>query len=67
MLDKNLDVAFDVFSTDGYYLYKIKLPFRPVFIKNDAISEIRQDEEGETTIVRYKVKNWNQMKKGLNP
>lgn len=66
VIDKGPDFDFDVFSSDGYYLYKMRLPFRPVVIKNGAVYEIRRDEEGETAIVRHRVKNWDQIKKGLN-
>jgi len=61
---------FDIFSKDGYYLYKAKIPvrypFNPPVIKNgyDHTREIDQ-ETGYTKIKRYKIKNWEQMKTGI--
>lgn len=34
----------------------------PEVIKGGSVYEIRRDEEGETKIVRHKVKNWGKMK-----
>ncbi len=61
---------FDIFSKDGYYLYKAKIPVRypfiPPVIKNgyDYTTEIDQ-ETGYAKIKRYKIKNWDQIREGL--
>ena len=62
VLDDSPAIMLDVFSADGYYLYRTRLPFRPVVIKNGLIFEIRRDEEGETTVIKHRVKNWELMK-----
>jgi hypothetical protein len=50
----------DVFSYDGFYLYKMTLPFMPQVVKDGFLYQVRQDEEaGDTRIVRYKIKNWD--------
>jgi hypothetical protein len=49
----------DVFSKDGYYLYRMTWPFVPQIIKGGFLYEVRQDEEaGLTKIIRYRIKNW---------
>jgi hypothetical protein len=62
VLDTSKTQEFDIFSKEGIFLYKIKLPFMPEVIKRGSVYEIRRDEEGETKIVRHKVKNWGEMK-----
>ncbi len=65
ILDKSPAIWFDVFSVDGFYLYRMKLDFRPVVIRNGAIYEIRTNEEtGDIKIIRHKVNNWGQFKTG---
>ena len=49
----------DVFSKDGYYLYRMTWPFVPQVIKGGFLYEVRQDEEaGLTRIIRHRIKNW---------
>jgi len=49
----------DVFSKDGYYLYRMTWPFVPQVIKGGFLYEVRQDEEaGLTKIIRHRTKNW---------
>lgn len=56
----------DVFSKSGVYLYKARLPFIPEIIKAGFMYEIRKNEEtGDITIVRHKIKNWDQIKKEI--
>lgn len=53
----------DVFSKDGYYLYRMTWPFLPQVIKNGFLYEVRQDEEaGLTKIIRHRIKNWGDFK-----
>jgi sugar lactone lactonase YvrE len=63
VLDESPEFAFDVFSKDGYYIYKMKLPFKPALIKVGFVYEIREDKEsGDFKIIRYKIRNWEQIK-----
>jgi len=60
------EAEFDIFSQEGYYLYKIKLPFTPEVIKNGYFYDHYSSEEtGEVKIKRYKVKNWKQIIEGI--
>jgi len=66
VLDKDPESAFDVFSTDGFYLYKMKFHFKPVVIKAGFAYEIRENKEtGDFKIVRHIIKNWEQIKDGI--
>jgi hypothetical protein len=50
----------DVFSKDGYYLYRMTWPFVPQVIKGGFLYEVRQDEEaGLTKVIRHRIKNWD--------
>lgn len=49
----------DVFSKDGYYLYRMTWPFVPQVIKGGCLYEVRQDEDaGLTRIIRHRIRNW---------
>ncbi len=66
VIDESEEVEFDIFSREGYYLYKAKLPFTPEVIKNGYFYDLYSSEEtGEVRIKRYKVKNWRQIAEGL--
>jgi 6-bladed beta-propeller len=53
----------DVFSKDGYYLYRMTWPFVPQVINGGFLYEVRQDEEaGLTKIIRHRIKNWGDFK-----
>jgi hypothetical protein len=57
----------NIFSKDGYYLYKTFLPFSPDIVKNGVLYDrFTSEETGEVKIKRYKVKNWDQIKRGIN-
>lgn len=58
--------SMDVFNLHGYYLYKYFLPVQPKVIKNGFAYLIdSSDETGNTQIKRYKINNWDKMKKGI--
>ena len=61
------DTYFDFFNMEGYYLYKIKIhEISPKVIKKGCLYTFRQDEDtGYYKIERYKIKNWDQVKKGI--
>jgi hypothetical protein len=54
---------FDFFNKDGYYLYRVKTRPLPKIIKNGHLYCDERDKEGYVYIKRYKIKNWDQMKK----
>ena len=63
ILDKSKEFDFDIFGRDGVYLYKMKLPFSPDFIRNGYLFDIYSEEiTGEMMIIRYKIKNWAEIK-----
>jgi hypothetical protein len=60
------EVEFDIFSKDGYYLYRTELPFSPEVISRGCFYDIRTDEDTELIkIVKYRVRNWDQIKTGI--
>lgn len=66
ILDTSSDLLYDVFCADGYYLYRMRLGFRPIFMKAGFIYESRENKEtGDIKIIRHKVKNWDQIKVGI--
>jgi len=66
VLSKSSEVEFDIFSSDGYYLYKTSFSFPPNVITNGYLYYIFTSEEtGEVKIKRFKIKNWNQIKVGI--
>jgi hypothetical protein len=55
----------DIFSPDGYYLYRTSLPPNTSIIKNGFLYTRELDEdEGMEYVKRYKIKNWEQIKEG---
>ena len=66
VLDQAKIQETDIFSKDGIYLYRAKIPFIPEVIKAGFMYEIWKNEEtGDIMIARYKIKNWDQIKKGI--
>lgn len=66
VLDKSEKRIFEVFSRDGYFIYRIKMNFLPDLIKNGSLYDIEEDEDtGDTLIKRYTIKNWNQIKETI--
>ena len=62
MLDEKETYEFDIFSADGYYLYKTEIDFMPSLIESWFVYSIKSDEEaGTVKIIRYRIENWNQM------
>jgi hypothetical protein len=59
--DANREV--DIFSKDGYYLYKTKLPHYTRIIKNGYLYALALN--GDEEVKRYKIKNWDQIKTGV--
>jgi hypothetical protein len=66
ILEKDKPSQIDVFSKDGYFLYRMTWSVFPSAIKGGAFYAVRENKEtNETQIVRYRIKNWSQMKNGL--
>jgi hypothetical protein len=65
IFEKNAPSAIDVFSKDGYCLYRMAWQKFPSAIKGGFLYEVRTDEDsGEYFVVRYKIRNWSAMKTG---
>ncbi|MCP2520595.1 NHL repeat-containing protein [Candidatus Aminicenantes bacterium AC-708-M15] len=66
ILDEKKGYDFDIFSKDGYYLYKTHIPYYPRIIKNGFLyTRITSEETGEELIKRYKIKNWSDIKERI--
>lgn len=66
VLDESNRVELDIFSKDGYYLYKVFLSFNPEIIKDGFLYDIFTSEEtGEIKIKRYRIKNRDQLEEGM--
>jgi len=66
VLEESEKQIFDVYSKDGYFIYRIKIAFFPELFKNGYLYNIEEnDETGDVFIKRYKIKNWEQIKEGL--
>jgi len=52
---------------DGLFLYQLSLSFSPELIQNGFLYDIfTSQDSGEVKIIRYKIKNWDQIKIGIN-
>lgn len=53
----------DVFSKEGYYLFKTELPANTQAIRHGLVYCFEQNEENELEYIkRYRIKNWDQIK-----
>ncbi len=67
VLDENGEMVFDIFGNDGYYLYTTKLPFVPISIRDGFMYHTTYSEEtGEVKVIRYRIKNWDQLACSMN-
>ncbi len=63
---QTLEKEFDVFSKDGYYLYKTVCKHTPFLIKDGYYyTRIQNEESGEVFVKRFIIKNWNLIKEGI--
>jgi hypothetical protein len=61
-----IDKKVDVFSKEGYYLFSTTLPPNTRVIRDGWIYCFeRNEDEGWEHIIRYKIKNWEQIKTGF--
>jgi len=66
VLEESKEHTFDVYSEDGYFIYRIKIGIVPDLLKNGYLYDIEEDEEtGEVFVKRYRIRNWNQIKEGI--
>ncbi len=66
VLEKSDMVDFDIFSRDGYYIYRTNLPVSPELIKNGFLYHIHSEEiSGGILIQRFKINNWSTIKESL--
>lgn len=64
---QTLEKEFDVFSKDGYYLYKTVCKHTPFLIKDGYYyTRLQNEESGEVFVKRYIIKNWDQIKVGVS-
>jgi hypothetical protein len=61
--EENVQKEIDVFSKNGYFLYKTKLPKNTYIIRNGYIYALEANDE--ELIKRYKIKNWSTLKSDL--
>ena len=67
LYSKEKRVEFDLFNSQGYYLYRIRMALLPRIIKGSHVYRDRWDEErGFWEIKRYKIKNWDKTKTGIS-
>jgi hypothetical protein len=65
-LDEYEGGYYDIFSKEGYYLYRTKISPYPQIIRNGLMYTADYNQEtGYFKIKRYKIKNWGQLKEGL--
>jgi len=58
--------VYDIFSKEGYYLYRATIPSRPYIIRNGYLyTRIVNEDTGEELVKRYKIKNWEEIKEGI--
>ena len=63
---EDVEKTFDVFSKDGYYLYKTVFPFAPFVIKDGFFyTRVVNEDTGEVFVKRFRIKNWEQIKEGI--
>jgi hypothetical protein len=67
VLDESKDMDFDIFGKDGHYLYSTKLPLVPMSIRAGFMYHTTySSESGEVKVLRYRIKNWDQLASSLN-
>ena len=67
VLDDSLGMAFDIFGSDGHYLYETELSFLPMCIRaGHMYHTVYSEETGEVKVIRYRIKNWDRMYSSLD-
>jgi len=64
--EKSPNYFYSIFNKAGEYLYDLVLDFRISYIGRGYLYSIKINEEsGKTAIIRYKMKNWDQIKEAI--
>ena len=64
--DESSNYFYYVFNEKGKYIYNLVLSFRIECINKRFVYTIKIDEDsGETNLLRFQIKNWEQIKKGI--
>lgn len=64
--DFKVDREVDIFSKDGYFIYRSIIPQGTYLIKDGFLYEYFMNEDtGEELVKRQKIKNWDQIKKEI--
>ena len=65
VLNPEEDTYYDMFSAEGFYIYKVKIhKVNPRVIKKGHIYTFGEDPDtGYYEVGRYRIKNWDQIKK----
>ena len=66
-LDEEKGIIFDIFSKNGFYLYRTNLPHWPQVIgKGLLYAIVSSEEKGGERIKRFKIMNWEEIKDGIS-
>jgi hypothetical protein len=68
VLEKEESQYYDLFSKEGYFLYRVKMPpvgFIETINKGYIFTQIRDSLTGYIQIKRYKIINWDQIREGI--
>jgi hypothetical protein len=64
--DEKVERKFDIFSRDGYYIYKTSFSMIPFVIRNGFFyTQFINEDTGEVFVKRLRIKNWDQIKDGI--
>lgn len=56
----------DIFSKDGYYLYKSTIPRGTYIIKNGYVyAYVMNEDKGEELVKRFRIRNWEEIKERI--
>jgi hypothetical protein len=65
-LDEKEDYPCDIFSKEGYYLYRVRFDVEPAVIKNGFLYSVVRDRESSYQLVKkYRIKNWDRIEKRI--
>jgi len=65
-LDEKEDYPCDIFSKEGYFLYRVRLDVEPAIIKSGFLySIVRERETSYQLVKKYRIKNWARIEKRI--
>lgn len=66
ILSEKYPLEIDIFNKEGYFLYETQLSYKPYIIKKGYLyTSIISEETGDEVVKRYRIKNWDQIKEGI--